>query len=238
MKQTSLSPNEIAKFESMADDWWSPEGKFKPLHDITPLRMKFIKDQFQKHFKSDSMKDIYALDIGCGGGLVTECLARLKFNVLGIDASEINIKIASDHAKNSNLKIDYQKILAEDLAKTGKKFQLITALEIVEHVENLEFFIKNCCKLLSPGGLIIFSTINRCLESYFKSIIAAEYLLRWLPIGTHDWSKFVKPSELNYYINIENGKLLDLTGLSYSVLSNDWSFSENVSNNYFMVFTL
>ncbi len=237
MNQTSVSPEEINKFELMAEDWWSPTGKFKPLHDLTPLRLEYIINISKKHFDVDSLEGIDVLDIGCGGGIISEPMTRLKTKVTGIDASAININIAKEHALVSDLKINYQQILAEDLVKQHKNFQLILALEIIEHLDNVEFFIQTCCRLLKKDGLIIFSTMNKTLKSYLLSIVAAEYILRWLPKGTHDWSKFVKPSEINKYMIKEKGRLIDLTGMSYAPLSKSWNFTKDVSNNYFIAFT-
>ena len=233
---TSLSLEEIQKFEQMADDWWNPTGQFKPLHDLTPMRMEYIVNTAKKHFVINNLKDLNVLDIGCGGGLVAEPMARLGCRVTAIDASSININIAKSHATKSNLEINYQQLLAEDLLKTGKKYQLILALEVVEHVENVEFFVQTCCQLLEVGWVLIFSTINQTIKSFFKTIIAAEYILRWLPIGTHSWSKFVKPSVICKYAASAKGQLLDLQGFSYSPLSKTWNLSSDVSSNYFIVF--
>ena len=233
---STLSPEEIAKFELMAEDWWKPTGKFKPLHDLTPIRLEYIINLAKQHFKRDDLVGIKTLDIGCGGGLITEPMYRLQTDILGIDASAVNIDIAKLHAKKSNLSINYQQMLAEDLVKTGAKFQLILALEIIEHVEDVEFFVKICTELLSPGGLMIFSTINKTIKSFLQAIIAAEYLLKWLPIGTHHWSKFVKPSEINQYAIKEGLSLVDLQGLSYAPLTKAWSLSKDISNNYFIAF--
>lgn len=238
MNQTSLSLTEIAKFDSMAQDWWNPTGAFKALHDLTPMRIEYIQNILKNHFKIDDFSNLTALDIGCGGGLVSEPLARLGVKVTAIDASSLNISIAQEHAHLSNLNIDYQNILAEELALTGKKFQLILALEILEHVENIEFFIKTCCSLLKKNGLLIFSTMNKTIKSYLQSIIAAEYILKWLPIGTHNWSQFVKPSTINTLMIREKAKLIDLQGIVFSPLSKNWAFSTDVSNNYFITYRL
>lgn len=233
---TTLSPDEIIKFEQMAKDWWNPYGKFKPLHDLTPLRLEYIIETTKKHFGFNSLENLKVLDIGCGGGLVAEPIARLNANVTGIDASIINIDIAKNHANSSDLIINYQQILAEELVTTENKYQLILALEVIEHVENIELFIKTCCQLLEPGGIIIFSTINKSIPSFFKSIVAAEYILRWLPIGTHNWSKFVKPSTIANYTESFNLELFNLQGISYSLISNTWYLTEDISNNYFISF--
>ncbi len=234
---TSLSNSEIAKFEKMAHDWWNPTGDFKPLHDLTPLRLEYIINITKQYFKLDSITGIKILDVGCGGGLIAEPLSRLGADVTAIDASEVNIDIAKAHATEADLKIDYRAILAEDLVKSNEKFQLILALEIIEHVENIEFFIQTCCKLLAPNGLLIFSTINQTIKSFLQSIVAAEYILRWVPTGTHEWSKFVKPSQINKYALENNMQLIEMKGLSYSPFSRKWSLSEDIDNNYFIVFS-
>ena len=234
---TSRLEEEIQKFEKNADQWWKPSGDFKPLHELTPTRLEYIINLTKNHFKLDSINNLKALDIGCGGGLISEPLARLKAKVTGIDASEININIAKNHAIESNLEIDYRAILAEDLEKTQEKYDLILALEIIEHVENIEFFVETCCKLLAPNGLLIFSTINQTIKSFLESIVAAEYILRWVPKGTHQWSKFVKPSQINKYASKQNMQLIEMKGLSYSPISRNWSLTENLGNNYFISFS-
>lgn len=233
---TSL-PDEIAKFESMAEDWWNPNGKFKPLHDLTPLRLEYITNLTKQYLRKNSLEGIKALDIGCGGGLITEPLSRLGAEITGIDASSVNIDIAKSHAMKCNLDINYQQILAEDLAKTTQKYQLILALEIIEHVVNIELFIKSCSALLEEGGIIIFSTINRTSKSFLESIVAAEYILSWLPIGTHSWSKFVKPSEINKYAIRFGLKEPNIQGLSFSPRSFSWNLSDDIRNNYFISYT-
>lgn len=231
MSKSTASDDEIKKFEAMSTDWWNPYGKFKPLHDLAPLRLEYIINIAKKYFQLSNLK---VLDIGCGGGLVSESLARLGADVTGIDASKINIDIAKKHAAEVGMNVNYQNILAEDLVKLNQKFQLILALEILEHVENLELFIESCEQLLAPKGLIIFSTINRTVESFLKAIVGAEYILKWLPVGTHDWNKFLQPAEiLSYTKNVE---LLDIQGISYSMLSRNWSFSKDTKNNYFISF--
>ncbi len=234
---TSRLEEEIQKFEKIADQWWNPSGDFKPLHELTPTRLEYIIKLTKNHFKLDSINNLKTLDIGCGGGLISEPLARLKAKVTGIDASEININIAKNHAIESNLEIDYRATLAEDLEKTQEKYDLILALEIIEHIENIEFFVETCCKLLEPNGLLIFSTINQTIKSFLESIVAAEYILRWVPKGTHQWSKFVKPSQINKYANKQNMQLIEMKGLSYSPISRNWSLTEDLSNNYFISFS-
>lgn len=232
--QSTVSKAEIAKFELIAEDWWNPEGKFKPLHDLTPKRLEYIISLAKEFFKIDNFDDLKVLDIGCGGGLISEPFARLKAKVTGIDASAVNIKIANAH--KGDLDIHYQQILAEDLIKTQNKYDLILALEILEHVENIDLFINACASLLKPNGLIIFSTINRTITSYLRAIIGAEYILQWLPVGTHDWSKFLRPSEISTYAIKNNLKLYDIKGLDYSIINQEWNLSNNIKNNYFIAF--
>ena len=233
---TTVSVNEIKKFEDMAKSWWDPLGDFKPLHELNPTRIEYIIKQIKNHHKIDSIENIDILDVGCGGGLVCEPLARLGAKLTGIDASKVNIEIAKIHAKEQNLAINYQQILVEELEKTSVKFSVILALEVIEHVKNVELFIKSCAGLLKPGGLLIFSTLNKSVRSYLESIIAAEYILNWVPRGTHDWNKFIEPALLAEYADKFGLSLIDLTGLSYSVFKRSWSLSKSLSNNYFASF--
>ena len=195
----SINKKEIEKFSNMAAEWWDPEGKFKPLHKFNPIRIKYIKENIIKEFQLKNKKyplsGINVLDIGCGGGLLSEPMCRLGANVTAIDASNKNIAIASLHAKKNNLKINYICSSPEKL-KTTKKFDVILNMEIVEHVEDVDFFLKSCANLLKKNGLMFVATINKTLKSYLFAIVGAEYVLRWLPIGTHEWEKFVKPEEL------------------------------------------
>ena len=195
----SINKKEIEKFSKMATEWWDPKGKFKPLHKFNPIRIKYIKENIINNFKlknkTKPLKKINILDIGCGGGLLSEPMQRLGANVTGIDASIKNIKIAKLHAKKNKLNIKYFCSSPEKL-KTNKKFDVILNMEIVEHVEDVQFFLKSCSKLLKKNGLMFVATINKTLKSYMFAIIGAEYVLRWLPIGTHEWEKFVKPEDL------------------------------------------
>ena len=195
----SVNKKEIEKFSKMAAEWWNPKGKFKPLHKFNPIRIKYIRDNIVSNFKlngtSKPLKKIDILDIGCGGGLLSEPMNRLGANVTGIDASINNIKIAKLHAKKNKLNINYICTSPEKL-KIKKKFDVILNMEIVEHVEDIDFFLASCSKLLKKNGLMFVATINKTLKSYIFAIVGAEYVLRWLPIGTHEWEKFVKPEEL------------------------------------------
>jgi ubiquinone biosynthesis O-methyltransferase len=197
MKINTINKEEINKFTKMADEWWNPEGKFKPLHKFNPIRIKYIKDNVISHFKKNkkknSLKGLEFLDIGCGGGLLSEPFARLGANITGIDASNKNIKIAKIHSKKSNLKINYICSSPENL-NLNKKFDVVLNMEVVEHIEDLNFFISKSGKFLKKNGLMFVATLNKTLKSYIFAILGAEYVLRWLPIGTHEWEKFVEPS--------------------------------------------
>jgi 2-polyprenyl-6-hydroxyphenyl methylase/3-demethylubiquinone-9 3-methyltransferase len=231
----SVNKKEIEKFSKMAAEWWDPSGKFKPLHKFNPIRIRYIKENIINSFKLKSKKkpldNINILDIGCGGGLLSEPMRRLGANVTGIDASSKNINIAKLHAKKNKLKINYLCSSPEKL-KIQKKFDVILNMEIVEHVEDIHFFINSCSKLLKKNGLMFVATLNKTLKSYLFAIIGAEYVLRWLPIGTHDWEKFVKPEDLKKILNKNNLKLEKLDGMNFNIISDEWSVSSDTSINY------
>jgi len=233
---TTINKEEIQKFSKLADEWWDVNGKFKPLHMFNPIRIEYILEEISKHFKLNRnkeflLKNFEILDIGCGGGLISEPMARLGGNITGIDASEKNIKIASLHSKENNLNITYLNKSPEQLDKK-EKFDIILNLEIVEHVDNLDLYLKSCYKLLKKNGLMFTATINRTFESYIKAIIGAEYILRWLPIGTHDWSKFIKPEEMQKKLTDKNFLTNNIKGLEFNPIFNKWKKSENLSVNY------
>ena len=232
---SSVNKKEIEKFSKMAAEWWDPEGKFKPLHKFNPIRIKYIKDNIIYTFKLKSkekpLQKINILDIGCGGGLLSEPMARLGANVTGIDASDKNIKIAKLHAKKNKLNINYFCSSPEKL-KTKKKFDVILNMEIIEHVEDINFFIKSCSKLLKKNGLMFVATLNKTLKSYVFAIIGAEYVLRWLPIGTHDWEKFVKPEDLKNILNKNNLKIEKIDGMNFDIFKDEWNISKDTSINY------
>jgi len=233
----TVDAQEIQNFSKDSAHWWDPDGPFKPLHKLNPVRIQYIRDQICARYNLDfkdlkPFKDLKILDIGCGGGLVCEPMARLGANVTGIDADENAIEVAKDHAMDSDLQINYQSGPAE---KLKEKFDVVLALEVVEHVSDLDAFIKNALRLCKPGGLIIFSTLNRTAKSYALGIIAAEYLLRWVPRGTHSWKKFIRPSELARVIRQNNGKSADITGLIYNPLKDEFSLSRtDLDVNYFI----
>tara|TARA_B100001029_G_C14921683_1_gene372352 strand:- start:72 stop:800 length:729 start_codon:yes stop_codon:yes gene_type:complete len=239
MKITTINNDEINKFTKIADEWWSPEGKFKPLHKFNPARIKYIKRNIIEHFKNNKkvnpLKGLKILDIGCGGGLLSEPFASLGAEVTGIDASDKNIKVAKIHAKKSNLKINYICSTPEKL-NSDKKFDVILNMEVVEHVEDLNFFMMQSAKFLKKNGLMFVATLNKTLKSYIFAIIGAEYVLRWLPIGTHDWEKFVEPSKL-IDIGIKHNLKIDLLdGMKYNPISDEWKISKDKSVNYISKF--
>ena len=235
MKTSTISKTEINKFDKLASEWWNPEGSFKPLHKFNPIRIKYIKDNIIHSFKLKSkekpLQKINILDIGCGGGLLSEPMARLGANVIGIDASDKNIKIAKLHAKKNKLNINYYCSSPEKL-KTKKKFDVILNMEIIEHVEDINFFIKSCSKLLKKNGLMFVATLNKTLKSYVFAIVGAEYVLRWLPIGTHDWEKFVKPEDLKNILSKNNLKIEKIDGMNFDIFKDEWNISKDTSINY------
>ena len=235
----SINKKEIEKFSNMAAEWWDPEGKFKPLHKFNPIRIKYIKENIVKEFQLKNKKyplsGINVLDIGCGGGLLSEPMCRLGANVTAIDASNKNIAIANLHAKKNNLKINYICSSPEKL-KTTKKFDVILNMEIVEHVEDIDFFLKSCANLLKKNGLMFVATINKTLKSYIFAIVGAEYVLRWLPIGTHEWEKFVKPEELKSILIKNNLNLKKIDGMNFNILKDEWNVSKDLSVNYIAEF--
>ncbi|WP_440933274.1 bifunctional 2-polyprenyl-6-hydroxyphenol methylase/3-demethylubiquinol 3-O-methyltransferase UbiG [Candidatus Pelagibacter sp.] len=236
---TSVNKKEIDKFSKMANEWWDPEGKFKPLHKFNPTRIKYIKENIINNFKLKNklrpLSGINILDIGCGGGLLSEPMSRMGANVTGIDASDKNIKIAKLHSKKNKLKINYLCSSPEKL-KITKKFDVILNMEIVEHVEDIDFFLKSCSKLLKKNGLMFVATINKTLKSYIFAIVGAEYVLRWLPIGTHEWEKFVKPEDLKKILMKYDLSLNKLEGMNFNIIKDEWSISRDLSVNYIAKF--
>tara|TARA_Y100000816_G_scaffold285388_1_gene264965 strand:+ start:469 stop:1197 length:729 start_codon:yes stop_codon:yes gene_type:complete len=239
MKTNTINKKEIEKFSKIAEEWWDPAGKFKPLHKFNPIRISYIKENIINTFnlqKSDrSLKGIKILDIGCGGGLLSEPMARMGADVFGIDASDKNINIAKIHAEKNKLKIKYFCSSPENF-KTDNKFDVILNMEIIEHVEDVDFFLKSCSKLLKKNGIMFVATLNKTLKSYLFAIIGAEYVLRWLPIGTHEWEKFIKPEELINMTKKCNLTLNDLRGVKFNLVLNEWKLSNDKSVNYIAKF--
>ncbi len=234
----TIDPAEVAKFEAMAAEWWDPNGKFKPLHMLNPCRLDYLVTQIAAQFGRDlkaprPFDGLRLLDIGCGGGLLSEPMARLGATVVGADAAGGNIPVAQLHAEQSGLEIDYRHCAAEDLAAAGERFDVVLAMEIIEHVADPQGFVNTCAELLAPSGLMFCSTMNRNPKSYMMAIIGAERVMRWLPVGTHDWSKFITPDELYTLIRSAGLDPVDRKGMVFNPLSWRWSLSErDLSVNY------
>ena len=233
----SVDADEIARFSALADAWWDPNGAFRPLHKFNPTRLIFIRDRLCAHFGRDPLapsplSGLRLLDIGCGGGLVSEPLARLGAEMVGVDASEKNIGVARLHAVQSGLTIDYRHGAAEDLAANGETFDAVLNMEVIEHVADIGVFLHACCALVKPHGATIIATLNRTPKSFALGVVAAEYVLGWLPRGTHDWRKFVRPSELAAALRAQNFDVAELCGVSYAPLADRWRLSRDLSVNY------
>ena len=240
MKISTINKKEIEKFSKIAEEWWNPSGKFKPLHKFNPIRISYIKNNIIKSLKitdkKKPLKKVRILDIGCGGGLLSEPMSRLGAEVTGIDASKKNIEVAKIHAQKNNLKIKYV-WGSPDNYKTDTKFDVILNMEIIEHVDDISFFLKSCSKLLKKNGIMFVATLNKTLKSYLFAIIGAEYFLRWLPIGTHDWDKFVKPDDLIDILKKNNFILNELRGMKFNLINDEWNLSSDNSVNYIAKFT-
>ena len=239
MKNSTVNKKEIDKFSRMAEEWWNPTGKFKPLHKFNPIRIKYIKENIINTFKlkgnEKPLNKIQILDIGCGGGLLSEPMSRLGADVTGIDASIKNISVAKLHAKKNNIKIKYICSTPEKL-NMEKKFDVILNMEIIEHVEDIDLFLKSSSKLLKKDGIMFVATLNKTLKSYIFAILGAEYILRWLPIGTHEWDKFVKPDELIKLLKKNGLKLNKLDGMNFNLITNQWKIGTDKSVNYIAKF--
>ncbi len=235
MKTNTINKKEIEKFSKIAEEWWNPDGKFKPLHKFNPIRISYIKnniiDTLKLEITKKPLNKVKILDIGCGGGLLSEPMSRLGADVVGIDASEKNIKIASLHAKKNNLDIKYVCASPENF-ETKDKFDVILNMEIIEHVDNVDLFLKSCSRLLKKDGIMFVATLNKTLKSYIFAIIGAEYIMQWLPIGTHSWEKFVKPEDLIKILENYNLKLNELIGMKFNLIKDEWSLSSDKSVNY------
>ena len=235
----SINYKEIEKFSKIAKEWWDPNGKFKPLHKFNPIRISYIKENIIKTFKINlkkkPLKNIKILDVGCGGGLLSEPMSRLGADVTGIDASMKNINVAKIHSKINKLKINYICASPEKL-KIGKKFDVILNMEIVEHVEDVKFFLKSCSKLLKKNGIMFVATLNKTLKSYVFAIVGAEYILQWLPIGTHEWEKFLKPTDLISILKKNNLKVEKVDGMKFNILTDKWNVDSDKSINYIAKF--
>jgi 2-polyprenyl-6-hydroxyphenyl methylase / 3-demethylubiquinone-9 3-methyltransferase len=233
----SVDAAEVARFAALADEWWNPAGKFRPLHILNPVRLGYIRDKLLSRFgieprRVKPLSGLRLLDVGCGGGLIAEPLTRLGASVVGIDAADESIAAAAAHAAQSDLAIDYRAATAEELARAGETFDAVLALEIIEHVADRPAFLGACAALVKPGGALIVSTLNRTLKAYLLAIVGAEYVLRWLPAGTHDWRKFVQPHELARELRGAGLILSDVSGMAYSPLTGEWTLSRDADVNY------
>ncbi len=237
---STVDEAEIERFSRIAEEWWDPNGKFAPLHRLNPLRLGYIRDRAAGHWRRDPLsgsplQDLSLLDIGCGGGLLCEPMTRLGATVTGIDAAERNIATARRHAEGQGLAIGYRETTAEALAAEGRQFDIVLALEIIEHVADIDLFLKSCGQLTKPGGLVFLSTLNRTAKAWALAIAGAEYLLRWLPRGTHDWKKFLKPSEVVRGLRSSGVEAQEIVGVVYSPLSRAWSLSKrDLDVNYML----
>lgn len=243
LKSASIDPEEVEKFTAMADEWWDPDGKFKPLHKINPLRLTFIREELCAHFGLDErnerpLEGLRLLDIGCGGGLLSEPLARLGAQVVGVDAGEKNVKTAKTHADRSGIAVDYRHGTIELLAESDEKpFDAVLNMEVVEHVAHPETFLKTSASVLKPGGMMIVSTINRTSKAFVFAILGAEYVLKWLPKGTHQFEKLVKPDEIEAALRPLGCETRPPIGVSFNPVSDEWRLSDDASVNYMMVVT-
>ncbi|MGE0627447.1 MAG: bifunctional 2-polyprenyl-6-hydroxyphenol methylase/3-demethylubiquinol 3-O-methyltransferase UbiG [Hyphomicrobiaceae bacterium] len=233
----TLDAAEVERFSRMAAEWWDPTGKFRPLHQIGPVRLSFIRDQLSAHFSLSPkslrpFERLRLLDIGCGGGLICEPLARLGGSVVGIDPSEVNIQVARSHAEPQELHIDYRAMTVEALAAGGESFDAVICLEVVEHVPDVGAFLRSCAGLLAPGGIMVLSTINRTLKSFALAIVGAEYVLRWLPVGTHQWDRFVRPDELDGHLRAAGLAMGPPRGMLYNPIADRWSLGADTDVNY------
>jgi len=236
----SIDPAEVAKFSAMAAEWWDPQGKFAPLHRFNPVRLTFIRAEAAAHFGRDArslrpFEGLTLLDIGCGGGLLSEPMARLGFAVTGADASERNIGTASAHAAQSGLAIAYRATSAEALAAEGAKFDVVLNMEVVEHVADVPAYLAACTAVVKPGGLTMVATLNKTLKSLALAKIGAEYVLNWLPRGTHDWNRFIPPAELQKSLEESGLTIMKTQGVSFDPLNWDWRLSSDVDVNYMVV---
>ena len=240
MTDTTVNDAEIAKFTAMAEEWWNPDGKFKPIHKFNPVRLGYIREHLLAQFGRDGslmrpFEGLSILDVGCGGGLLCEPLARLGATVTGIDAAERNIAVARIHAEQSGLDIDYRATTSEALAAAGERFDMVLNMEVVEHVDNVPLYMKSCADLVKPGGLMLTATLNRTARAYALAIVGAEYVLGWLPKGTHDWKKFLTPEEIRTLITRNGLRVTAETGVVYHPLADEWRRSRDMGVNYMVM---
>jgi 2-polyprenyl-6-hydroxyphenyl methylase / 3-demethylubiquinone-9 3-methyltransferase len=235
--ESSVDADEVARFSALAEQWWDANGPLRPLHLLNPVRLGFIRDRAAARFGRDASRPsplvgLNVVDIGCGGGLVAEPMTRLGAWVVAIDAAADNIGVARRHAEDSGLDIDYRHSSAEDLAAQGARFDIVLALEIIEHVADRDLFLRACGELAAPGGMVVVATLNRTLKAWVLAIAGAEYVLGWLPRGTHDWNKFVRPHEIARGLRASGLKLAEVSGVTYAPLSGEWRLSRDTDVNY------
>jgi 2-polyprenyl-6-hydroxyphenyl methylase/3-demethylubiquinone-9 3-methyltransferase len=237
---SSVDPREVERFARMAATWWDPRGAMAPLHKLNPVRLAYVRDRAAEQFGRDPkllgcLKGLRVLDIGCGGGLLAEPLARLGADMVGIDPAAENVEIARAHAAETGVTVDYRATLAETLAEAGERFDVVLAMEVVEHVVDVPSFVATCASMVKPGGLLMMATLNRTLKSFALAIVGAEYILRWLPRGTHQWDKFVKPEELETAIEGADLRVIGERGVIYNPLVDRWQLSSDMDVNYMLV---
>lgn len=240
MTDTTINSDEVAKFAAMADEWWDPMGKFRPLHKFNPVRLGYVRDNVVAHFRRDGherrpLEGLRFLDIGCGGGLLSEPMARLGAEVVGIDPVERNVRTAEVHASQSGLAIDYRATTAEALAAAGEQFDVVLNMEVVEHVDNVPLYMKSCAELVKPGGLMFVATINRTPRAFALAIVGAEYVLGWMPRGTHDYRKFLTPDEIRALVHRNGLRVTAQTGVVYHPLADEWRQSRDMGVNYMLM---
>ncbi|MBP2228330.1 2-polyprenyl-6-hydroxyphenyl methylase/3-demethylubiquinone-9 3-methyltransferase [Azospirillum agricola] len=234
----TIDPEDVARFSAIAAEWWDPAGKFRPLHRLNPLRLAYIRDTVCRRLGRDPLAPsplagVRVVDIGCGGGLLAEPIARMGATVVGVDASEKNIRTAATHAAETGTAVDYRTTTAEDLAAGGERFDVVLAMEVIEHVADVDLFVKSCTDLLAPGGVLFLATLNRTPKSFALAIVGAEYILRWMPRGTHNWRQFLRPSELNAAVRAYGLGVRDLTGITYNPLADEFRLNpKDLEVNY------
>ncbi|MEM1040625.1 MAG: bifunctional 2-polyprenyl-6-hydroxyphenol methylase/3-demethylubiquinol 3-O-methyltransferase UbiG [Pseudomonadota bacterium] len=238
--RTTIDQSEVDRFSALAKEWWNPTGKFKPLHKFNPVRLTYIREQVCTHFNRDpkapdALAGLRILDIGCGGGLLSEPVARMGADVVGADASEMNIEIAKLHAQQSGVAVDYRATTAEALAEAGEQFDVVLNMEVVEHVADVDLFLTACSSMVKPGGLMLVATINRTRKAQALAIFMAENVLRWLPRGTHQYEKLVKPEEIEAPLAADGMRVVETSGVFYNVLTDTWNRSRDIDVNYMML---
>ncbi|MEP3439301.1 MAG: bifunctional 2-polyprenyl-6-hydroxyphenol methylase/3-demethylubiquinol 3-O-methyltransferase UbiG [Hoeflea sp.] len=238
--RTTIDQVEVERFSAMAAEWWDPQGKFRPLHKFNPVRLTYIRDHVAANFGRDPRGDkplagLRILDIGCGGGLLCEPMARMGAEMLGADASQTNIEVATIHARQGGVNVSYEAVTSEQLAERGEKFDVILNMEVVEHVSDVDLFLTSCAEMVKPGGLMFIATINRTMKAMALAIVGAEYVLRWLPRGTHQYERLVRPEEIEKPLAASGLRIIDRTGVFYNPLQDQWNLSRDMDVNYMML---